>query len=129
MSYQTPTPLLRARGLGSAREGVGHWWIQRVTAVALLPLIVWLVLSLALLGSSDYAILIGWVARPVNSILLLATALALFWHSALGLQVIIEDYIDSKGLRAALIIAVHFANILCAISSIFAVLKIALGHA
>jgi succinate dehydrogenase / fumarate reductase membrane anchor subunit len=129
VNYRTPTPLLRARGLGSAKEGVGHWWIQRVTAVALLPLMIWLVLGLALLGSSDYATLVVWVARPVNAILLIATALALFWHSALGLQVIIEDYIGSKGLRVALIIAVNFANILGAIVSIFAVLKIALGHA
>lgn len=129
MSYRTPTPLLRARGLGSAKDGVGHWWIQRVTAVALIPLTTWLLLALALLGDSDYATLIAWVARPVNAILLIATALAVFWHGSLGLQVIIEDYIGTKGLQLALILTVKFINILCAIASIFAVLKIALGPA
>jgi succinate dehydrogenase / fumarate reductase, membrane anchor subunit len=129
MNYRTPTPLRRARGLGPAREGVGHWWIQRVTAVALLPLIVWLVLALALMESRDYASLSGWVARPLNAVLLIATALALFWHSALGLQVIFEDYIGSKGLRVAVILMVNCAHILFAIVSIFAVLKLALGAA
>jgi succinate dehydrogenase / fumarate reductase membrane anchor subunit len=129
MSYRSPTPLSRARGLGSAREGVGHWWVQRVTAVALLPLLVWLVLALALMDDYEYLSLLTWVARPLNAILLLATALALFWHSALGLQVIIEDYIPSKGLRLGLILAANFANILGALASIYAVLKISLGQA
>ncbi len=129
MNYQTPTPLLRARGLGSAKEGVGHWWIQRVTAVALLPLMIWLVLALALMDSYDYFTLLAWVARPLNAILLLATALALFWHSALGLQVIIEDYVPGKGLRLGLILAVNLANILGALVSIFAIFKISLGLA
>lgn len=129
VNYRTPTPLLRARGLGSAKEGVGHWWIQRVTAAALLPLVIWLLVTLALLDGRDYASLLAWVARPVNSVLLIATALALFWHSALGLRVIIEDYTASKGLKFGLIIAVNLSHALFAIVSIFAVLKIALESA
>lgn len=129
MSYRTPTPLLKARGMGSAKEGVGHWWIQRVTSVALLPLLIWLVLALALLDGHDYAALSGWVARPVNAVLLIATVLALFWHSALGLQVIFEDYIGSKGLRLVVIVATNFAHVLLVIVSVFAVLKLALGSA
>jgi succinate dehydrogenase / fumarate reductase, membrane anchor subunit len=127
MNYRSP--LARARGLGSAKEGVGHWLAQRLTALALLPLLIWLVLALALLDNYGYLILIGWVAQPVNAILLLVTILALFWHSSLGLQVVIEDYIGAEGLRMILIIAVKFANILGSIISIFAVLKIALGSA
>jgi succinate dehydrogenase / fumarate reductase membrane anchor subunit len=123
------TPLARARGLGSAKEGVSHWWVQRLTAVALLPLLIWLVTALALLDGYGYPTLIGWVAQPVHAILLLATILALFWHSSLGLQVVIEDYIGAEGLRMTLIIAVKFAHILGGIISIFAVLKIALGSA
>jgi succinate dehydrogenase / fumarate reductase, membrane anchor subunit len=123
------SPLARARGLGSAKEGVGHWWAQRLTALALLPLLIWLVLALALLDGYGYMTLIGWVAQPVTAILLLVTVPALFWHSSLGLQVVIEDYIGSKGLRMTLIIAVNFANILGCIISIFAVLKIAMGSA
>lgn len=129
MSYRTPTPLLKARGMGSAKEGVGHWWIQRVTSVALLPLLIWLVLALALLDGHDYATLADWVARPANSVLLIATVLALFWHSALGLQVIFEDYIGSKGLRLVVIVATNFAHVLLVIVSVFAVLKLALGSA
>lgn len=129
MSYRTPSPLSRARGLGAAKEGVGHWWIQRVTAVALLPLLIWLVLALALLDGFDYAALIEWVRQPVNAILLIATVLALFWHSALGLQVIFEDYIDTKGLRMAVIVVTNFIHALSAIVSIFAVLKLSLGSA
>src|SRR5688572_867413 len=131
MSWEIPmnyrTPLARARGLGSAKEGVGHWWVQRLTAVALLPLLIWLVLALALLDGYDYKTLIEWVAQPIHAILLIVTVLALFWHSALGLQVIIEDYIGAEGLRLTLIVAANFANILGCIISIFAVLKIALG--
>lgn len=129
MSYRTPTPLLKARGMGSAKEGVGHWWIQRLTSVALLPLLVWLVLALALLDGHDYATLAGWVAQPVNAVLLIATMLALFWHSALGLQVIFEDYIGSKGLQLVVIVASNFAHVLLVIVSVFAVLKLALGSA
>ncbi|HEX5055946.1 MAG TPA: succinate dehydrogenase, hydrophobic membrane anchor protein [Gammaproteobacteria bacterium] len=129
MSYRTPSPLQSARGLGSAKAGVEHWWIQRLTAVALLPLVIWLLLALLRMGDYEYATLIGWAAHPVNAVLLISTALALFWHSALGLQVIIEDYIGSKGLQLTLIIAVKLAHVLFAIVSILAVLKIALGAA
>ena len=129
MSYRTPSPLSKARGLGSAKEGVGHWLTQRLTAVALLPLLAWLVLALVMLDDYEYATLISWVARPVHAVLLITTVLALFWHGALGLQVIIEDYIGSKGLQMGLIIAIKFIHIQLAIISIFAVLKIALGIA
>jgi succinate dehydrogenase / fumarate reductase membrane anchor subunit len=127
MNYRSP--LARARGLGSAKEGVGHWWVQRLTAVALLPLLIWLVLALALLDDYGYMTLTNWVTQPVHAILLIVTVLALFWHSSLGLQVVIEDYIGAEGLRITLMIAVKFANILGAIISIFAILKIALGPA
>jgi succinate dehydrogenase / fumarate reductase membrane anchor subunit len=127
MNYRSP--LARARGLGSAKEGVSHWRTQRLTAVALLPLLIWLVLALALLDGYDYKTLVGWAAQPAHAILLIVTVPALFWHSSLGLQVVIEDYIGSEGLRMTLIIAVNFANILGCIISIFAVLKIALGSA
>jgi succinate dehydrogenase / fumarate reductase membrane anchor subunit len=129
MSYRTPSPLQRARGLGSAKAGVEHWWIQRLTALALLPLMTWLLLALLWMGDYEYTTLVAWAACPVNAILLTSTVLALFWHSALGLQVIIEDYIDSKGLQLTLSVAVKFMHLLFAIVSVFAILKIALGPA
>lgn len=129
MSYRTPSPLSRARGLGSAKAGVEHWWIQRLTAVTLLPLVIWLLSALLRMDNYEYATVVGWVAYPVNAVLLISIALALFWHSALGLQVIIEDYIGSKGLQLTLIVAVKLSHIVFAIVSILAVLKIALGAA
>lgn len=121
------SPLARARGLGSAKTGVGHWWIQRVTAVALVPLLVWLVVALALLGRADFATLSAWVTQPAVTILLIVLIPTLFYHSSLGVQVVLEDYVDTEWLRIAVIALVNFANILMTVISVFAVLKIAFG--
>lgn len=127
MSYRSP--LARARGLGSAKEGVGHWWMQRITSVALVPLMAWLVVALALLGRADYATVSGWVAQPVVAILSVVLIPTLFYHSSLGVRVVVEDYVDTEWLRIAVIAIVNFANVLLAVTSIFAVLKIAFGAA
>lgn len=121
------SPLARARGLGSAKTGVGHWWIQRVTAVALVPLLVWLVVALALLGRADYMTLLAWVAQPAVTILLIVLIPALFYHSSLGVQVVLEDYVDTEWLRITAITLVNFINVLLTVTSVFAVLKIAFG--
>lgn len=125
MSYRSP--LARARGLGSAKEGVGHWWLQRVTSVALVPLMVWLVVALALLGQADYATLLDRVAQPVVAVLLVVLVPTLFYHSSLGIRVVVEDYVDTKWLEIAIITIVNFTHILLAAVSVFAVLKIAFG--
>ena len=125
MSYRSP--LARARGLGSAKEGVVHWWVQRVTSVALVPLMVWLVVALALLGQADYATLLDWVAQPVVAVLLVVLVPTLFYHSSLGIRVVVEDYVDTKWLEIVIITIVNFTHILLAVVSIFAVLKIVFG--
>ncbi len=125
MSYRSP--LAKARGLGAAKEGVAHWWMQRLTAIALVPLILWLVFSLALLGQFDFALLQAWVAKPMVAIALITLMIALFYHSSLGVQVVVEDYISTEWLRLTVITLVNFINILLAIISIFAILKIAFG--
>ncbi|MBA3582390.1 MAG: succinate dehydrogenase, hydrophobic membrane anchor protein [Gammaproteobacteria bacterium] len=125
MSYRSP--LGQARGLGSAKHGLHHWWVQRVTALALIPLCLWLVFSIAALGHADHAIVLAWIAQPFNTVLLIAFILALYYHSSLGVQVIIEDYVHSKWLKVSGILLVNFANILLAIIAIVAVLKIAFG--
>lgn len=125
MSYRSP--LAKARGLGSAKEGVHHFWMQRLTAIALVPLLVWFVVCLALLGRADYETLSAWVAQPQTAIPLIILVLVLFYHSSLGIQVVAEDYIGTKGFRIAVIIAVNFANIVLAVISIFAILKIVFG--
>jgi succinate dehydrogenase / fumarate reductase membrane anchor subunit len=124
-SYRSP--LARARGLGAAKTGVHHWWVQRITSIALVPLLVWLVAALALLGEADYATLSGWVAHPVVAVLLVVLIPTLFYHSSLGVQVVLEDYVDTKWLRMTAIALVNFINVLLAVTSVFAVLKIAFG--
>lgn len=121
------TPLAEARGLGSAKEGVGHWWHQRLTAVALVPLTLWFGFSLALLGSADYYTVIKWIANPVNAVLMILLLMVGFWHGALGVKEVIEDYVASEWKKVTLILAVQLAAAVLALAGIFAVLRIALG--
>jgi succinate dehydrogenase / fumarate reductase membrane anchor subunit len=121
------SPLGRVRGLGAAKEGVAHWWAQRVTALALVPLTLWFVIAVISLAGADYARTTAWIASPVPAILLILLIAATFYHAVLGLQVVIEDYIGSEALRIALILIVKAAAIVLAAAAIFAVLKIALA--
>jgi succinate dehydrogenase / fumarate reductase, membrane anchor subunit len=121
------SPLSRARGLGSAKEGVGHWIWQRLTAVALIPLTLWFVLSVIVNAGADYSAMHTWVATPYVAVLLVIYLATLFHHSQLGLQVVIEDYIHTKWVNLSLILLVKFSHVLFAAAGIFAVLKIALG--
>lgn len=121
------TPLARARGLGAAHGGTHHWWVQRLTAIALLPLLPWFAISLASLATADHATAATWLARPLNAILTLALLASLFHHMHLGLQVVIEDYIHGHGRKLAALLAVKYATALLAIAAAFAVLKVALA--
>ena len=121
------TPLSRARGLGSAKDGTRHWWMERLTAIALIPLTVWLVASLVAIGTADYAQTVHWIRSPASSIALLLTIVALFHHTQLGLQVVVEDYIHVEWLKIALIIAIKLGAIAAAATAGFSVLRIALG--
>lgn len=121
------TPLSEARGLGSAKEGVGHWWNQRLTAIALVPLTLWFGFSVALLGTADYYTVVDWIAHPVNAVLLTLMLAVGFWHGALGIQVVIEDYVATEWKKITLLLLVQFAAAVLALAGIFAVLYIALG--
>jgi succinate dehydrogenase / fumarate reductase membrane anchor subunit len=121
------TPLGRVRGLGSAREGTGHWWQQRLTAVVLVPLALWLLASLISLSSSDHAAVTAWLIRPFNAVLLIIFLLALFHHTQLGVQVVIEDYVDSDSQKLACLVLVKFIAVFAGLASILAVLKVFLG--
>jgi succinate dehydrogenase / fumarate reductase, membrane anchor subunit len=121
------TPLNRVLGLGTAKGAAEHWWLQRLTAVALLPLGLWFAAALLLLPGFDYGSVVTWVRRPVTSILLILMVLAVGYHSSLGVQVVVEDYIPSKGLKAATLIASTLAHVGLTIAAVFAVLKIAFG--
>jgi succinate dehydrogenase / fumarate reductase membrane anchor subunit len=97
------SPLGRAAGLGSAKEGVGHWWLERVTAVALVPLTLWLAASLIMLTDTDYASFIAWLKSPFVALSMLLLLITVFTHLALGLQVVIEDYVHSKAMIPVLV--------------------------
>ncbi len=119
------TDLGKVRGLGSAKEGVNHWWWQRVTAVALVPLVLWFVASVIGLAGSEIGAVRAWVAWPVSAVLLLLLIGVTFHHMQLGIQVVIEDYVHTNWLKIASIIFVKFATVILALASAFAVLKIA----
>lgn len=119
------TDLGKVRGLGSAKGGVAHWWAQRLTAVALVPLLLWFVASIAAMAGADLAAVRAWVASPVVAVLLVLLIGTAFHHGQLGLQVVIEDYVHKEGCKIACIILVKFAAVLLAAAGIFSVLKIA----
>ena len=122
------SPLSRARGLGSAKSGVHHFWMQRVSAVALIPLTLWFVFSVAQLSAGSYPEALHWVSSPSVAVVLALYIAALLYHSMLGVQVVIEDYVSSEGRKLAALLLSKFAHVLVAAAGIFAVLKIALGN-
>ena len=121
------SPLGRAIGLGSAKEGVEHWWAQRISALALVPLTVWFVIAIVGLAGADHALFVAWVRDPMAAILLVLLLIATFYHGALGLQVVIEDYVENETLRFGLLIVMRLAAIVFVARGIFAVLKLSLG--
>src|SRR5712692_1884910 len=121
------SPLGRAIGLGSAKEGVEHWWAQRITALALVPLALWFVAAIIALAGADRALLVDWLRHPIPAVLMVLLLIATFYHGALGLQVVIEDYVENETLRFGLLIVMRLAAIVFAARGIFAVLKLSLG--
>jgi succinate dehydrogenase membrane anchor subunit len=120
------SPLRHAIGLGSAKEGVGHWWAERVSAVALVPLTLWFVASIIAHTHSDYATFIVWLRTPVATILMISLQIALFYHAALGLQVVLEDYVHSGAKFPALVI-MRLSCFALTVAGIVATLRIAFG--
>jgi succinate dehydrogenase / fumarate reductase membrane anchor subunit len=125
MSLRTPTA--RVRGLGSAKHGVDHWWSQRLTAIALVPLVTWFLASMVAMVGADHATFADWFGTPGRAVAALALVFALFYHLRLGLQVVIEDYVHARGWTAALLIANTFACTLLGIACAFSVIRLALG--
>ncbi|HET6913006.1 MAG TPA: succinate dehydrogenase, hydrophobic membrane anchor protein [Rhodanobacteraceae bacterium] len=120
-------PLKRVRALGSAKSGVGHWWIERLTAAALIPISLWFVWLVLRLPHLDFAGAHALVGNPINAgLLILFTAIS-FWHGALGLQVVIEDYVHTRWVELSLLIAAKFLAVLGAVACALAALKIWLG--
>ena len=102
MSFRTP--LGRARGLGSAKQGTGHWLAQRFTAVALIPLTLWFVISVMIYMRADYVTVLSWLHSPVVAVLLVLLVATLYYHAYLGLQTVIEDYVHDEWLKVSTLV-------------------------
>jgi succinate dehydrogenase / fumarate reductase, membrane anchor subunit len=121
------TPLARARGLGAARGGLGHWKAQRLTAISNAVLVPWFVFSAMALAGAGYDEIRAWLASPVVATLMILLIVSVFYHAPLGLQVIIEDYVHHPGIRIAAVILVRLVVAGLAVACIVAILMVALG--
>ena len=119
------TPLSRVRGLGSAKDGTHHWWMQRLSAVALVPLTVWFVISMISFAGADHAAVSAWLAQPLSAVLMLLLVVATFYHLQLGVQVVIEDYIHGEAAKIACLVGLKLLSFALGVAGVFAVLKVA----
>lgn len=120
------TELGRVRGLGSAKHGAGHWWLQRLTAFGNLILILWLIISLLRLPNLDYATVHSWLQSPLSAVPMAFIAINTFWHFRLGMQVVIEDYVHSD-LKLTLLMTNTFFCFAIGLSCIYAIFKMSFG--
>ena len=125
MSFRTP--LGQVLGHGSAKDGTGHFWAQRVSGMALAVLGGWFVFCLACTTDFSHGAVLAEIGRPVNGVLLLLLSVTLAWHSYLGVQVVIEDYVHSAGVKLAALIFSRFVHTVLAAAAVYAILKIGLG--
>jgi len=124
MDYRSP--LAKVRGLGSAKSGTSHWWMQRVTAVALIPLSYWLITFLNLSFHAPYQQLVTWLSAPLNSVCIIAWVIVAFYHAASGLQVVIEDYVAAEGAKIIAVWVVNISFFMLALAALVAVFRILL---
>lgn len=121
------SPLQVARGLGSAKHGTEHWWSQRLTAIALVPLTVWFVFGVIRHLGANHAAFIAWMKSPFSAVMMILTAVVTFHHAQSGLQVVIEDYVHVEWQKMALIIGIKFLSFALAAACVLAVVKIFIG--
>lgn len=120
------TPLGRVKGLGAAKSGVHHWWAERVTSVALIPLTLWFVFSVLSMAGHPQADIAHWVSHPLVAVLLIALVVASFHHTQLGLQVVLEDYVHEEGQRLIWIMVVRGIVWLLGLAAVISILKLAI---
>ena len=121
------TPLARVRGLGTAKDGTHHWWMQRVTSIALVPLVLWFAFSMLRYSRAEYEVFQHWLSHPINAGLMVTFLFAVFYHAKLGMQVIYEDYVRPEWAMYVALLVTQFVRFLQGAISIVAVLKIALA--
>jgi succinate dehydrogenase / fumarate reductase, membrane anchor subunit len=133
MSSKEPTPAIhirrsplgRARGLGAAKTGSAHWWAERVSSAALLPLVLYFVVSVLILRGADHGAMVAYMSQPWNAVLYLALIVTMFWHLSMGMQVVIEDYVRADATRIIVLMLVKAGIALMALGCIISVLKLA----
>jgi len=123
------SPLGRVRGYGSAKEGVGHWWVQRLTSVALIILGCWFVVSLLALPGLEHSTVVAWMRNGWTTVALILLVAVGAWHSELGVRVVVEDYVHEVGVKTLTLALVSFAHVALAAAGIFAVLRVSFGSA
>ena len=123
------SPLGAVSGLGSAKSGVHHWWLQRLTSIALVPLSIWFTVSILSLPTLDHVTVVAWMAQSWTALLLIVLVLVATYHSQLGVRVVIEDYVPGTGMRTLTLVIVTFVHALLAVAGVFAILKVAFGGA
>jgi len=123
------SPLGSALGLGSAKDGAGHWWAQRVSAVALIPLTLWFVFSLLVLPDLGYATIKTWLSYPMTGFLAVLLVAVLAYHSYLGTVEVVQDYVHSAGTKLLCLLLLRFMHVLAGGAGSFAVLRVAFGSA
>jgi succinate dehydrogenase / fumarate reductase, membrane anchor subunit len=121
------SPLSRVLGLGSAKDGTSHWWAQRVTALALVPLTLWFVFSLLTLPDFEYETVRTWASVPITGFLALLLVGVLSYHSYLGTIVIVEDYVTSSGMKVLTLVSLRFVYVLAGGAAMFAILRLVFG--
>jgi succinate dehydrogenase / fumarate reductase membrane anchor subunit len=121
------TPLGRALGLGSAKDGTGHWWMQRLSAVALVPLTLWFAAALVALPDFSHPSLTGFLAGPLNGALMILLVGVLLYHSQLGVQVVVEDYVHGAGLKVVTLVLLTLAHLALGVVGILAILRVSFG--
>ena len=122
------TPLGKVLGSGSAGEGTTHWWVQRVTAIALIPLTLWFAASILGMPLQSHAAMSGWLGHPWVGVFTILLAITLAWHSWLGVQVVIEDYVHGKGAKTGLLLLSTFVHFAAAVAAVFAVVILAVSR-
>ena len=123
------SPLGSVSGLGSAKGGAHHWWLQRLTSIALVPLTIWFVVSMLSLPSLDHVTLVSWMAQSWTALLLILLVLVATYHSQLGVRVVVEDYVHNNGMKTLTLVTLTFVHALLAVAGVFAILKVAFGGA
>jgi succinate dehydrogenase / fumarate reductase membrane anchor subunit len=123
------TPLGRARGLGAAHHGAGHWLAERVSSLALIPLVLWISFTALQVAGAGYAGAVAWVRHPLNAVLLALLLGISFQHMHAGMRVVVEDYIHKTTTKAGLLLLNLFVCVLFGALAVFSVLKVALSGA